>query len=250
MNTLYFYGVANQKVERKEDKLGISSEYKLAIEHGYILGAVSGNNEEEHYLFINELLNNLKKENKEDFTMLVNEAVKRCNEVKKEDMDMAEEIINKSFEELEEDLKKETQDIEGEVTDVVKLLSKEDIKEIFNSDKDDSYRLVIEKATTVLDGLTKAFGENDLVISSKAQVNKLSSKIESFLNKHGRTKKVLNVIKGIIKKVCSVALKLVKFTGDITVIIATLIGRIALNAGKETVSAAKEVKNCFNHRFL
>ena len=174
-------------------------------------------------------------------TMLKNDVSKGNAEEKKMN-EKVEEVVNMTFEQVEEELKEAQESVE----DALRLVPEGTIKKIIKAKDHEAYKVMLDGFNESLDRLRKYAGNTGAFKTMESKFAEAKVKVDTFLDKHGKTEKVLSIIGQLIRKIAAVILGLAKFAADTVAILATMVLRVSVAVAEEVVDSSKAIGSSFN----
>ena len=169
-------------------------------------------------------------------TMLKNDTLKGNAEEK------VEEVVNATFEQVEAELKEAQESVE----DALRLVPEGTIKEIIKAKDHEAYKVMLDGFNETLDRLRKYAGNTGAFKTMESKFAEAKVKVDAFLDKHGKTEKVLSILGQLIRKIAAVILGLAKFAVDTVAILATMVLRVSVAVAEEVVDSSKAIGSSFN----
>lgn len=169
-------------------------------------------------------------------TMLKNDTLKGNVEEK------VEEVVNITFEQVEEELKEAQESVE----DALRLVPEGTIKKIIKSKDHEAYKVMLDGFNETLDRLRKYASNTGAFKTMESKFAEAKVKVDTFLDKHGKTEKVLSILGQLIRKIAAVILGLAKFAVDTVAILATMVLRVSVAVAEEVVDSSKAIGSSFN----
>lgn len=169
-------------------------------------------------------------------TMLKNDTLKGNAEEK------VEEVVNATFEQVEAELKEAQESVE----DALRLVPEGTIKEIIKAKDHEAYKVMLDGFNETLDRLRKYAGNTGAFKTMESKFAEAKIKVDTFLDKHGKTEKVLSILGQLIRKIAAVILGLAKFAVDTVAILATMVLRVSVAVAEEVVDSSKAIGSSFN----